>query len=186
MRIVSPGFTVTGDDKEYSFSVVSPTRLIITRVWLATAASTACHEALRAVRALEAETPGRLPDLYCDHAVALGALLLSAEREEMPCLDERGQPYLPSLPQRRRSSRRSLGQNCRVLYRKAILSAFVKDISDSGMGLLRVPFLQSDDVVTVELTSGRQFRGVVVWCRDEAAGLRFERPLPPSDPLLAL
>ena len=104
----------------------------------------------------------------------------------MPCLDARGQPYLPPLPQRRRSLRRSLGQNCRILYRKAILSAFAKDISDGGIGLLRVPFLQNDDLVTVELDNGRQFKGSVVWCRDEAAGVRFERPLTASDPLLAL
>jgi PilZ domain len=153
---------------------------------LSAAASAACHEALRAVRALEAETPGRLPDLYCDHAEALGQVLLAAERQEMPCLDSRGHPYLPVLPQRRRSLRRSIGQNCRILYRKAILSAFAKDISDGGIGLLRVPFLQRDDVVTIELETGRQFRGIVVWCRDEAAGIRFDQPLAASDPLLAL
>ena len=153
---------------------------------LAKAASTACHEAFRAVRALEAETPGRLPDLYCHHATELCRLLLSAERGEMPCLDGGGQPFLPSLPQRRRSNRRSLGQMCRILHRKAILSGFAKDISETGIGLLRVPFLVTDDVVTVELSCGRRFKGAVIWCRGEAAGLKFEAPLATNDPLLAI
>ena len=150
------------------------------------AASAACHEALRAVRTLEAETPGRLPDLYCDHAQALSGLLLAAEQGATPCLDGRGQPFMPNLPQRRRSMRRSLSQPCRVLYRRAILSAFAKDVSEGGIGLLRVPFLQTDDVVTVELCTGRRFKGIVAWCRDEAAGVRFLQSLPMSDPLLAL
>jgi hypothetical protein len=152
---------------------------------LAAAAKSACHDALRAVRSLEAETPGRLPDLYCRHAEALSDLLLTTERGGTPCLDARGEPYLPALPQRRQSLRRTLGQNCRILYRKAILSAFAKDVSDGGIGLLRVPFLQTDDIVIVELESGRQFRGTVIWCRDEAAGIRFEKPLSPTDSLLA-
>lgn len=153
---------------------------------LAIAASATCHEALRAVRALEIETPGRLPDLYCDHAIQLGRLLLAAERAEMPCLDGNGQPYMPALPQRRRSLRRSIGQTCRILHRKAILSGFAKDISESGIGLLRVPFLVNDDAVTVELANGRRFRGVVVWCRGEAAGVRLDAPLAATDPMLAL
>ncbi len=150
------------------------------------AANTTCHEALRAVRALEAETPGRLPDLYCDHAKALSILLVRSELGQMPCLDGRGMPFVPDLPQRRRSTRRTLGQNCRLLYRKAIVSAFAKDVSDGGIGLLRVPFLHADDPVTVELQSGRQFKGCVAWARGEAAGVRFNVPLGQSDALLAV
>lgn len=148
-------------------------------------ARAACHEALRAVRALELETPGRLPDLYCDHAGALAKLLVAAERGT-PCLDETGVPFLPRLPQRRRSTRRSLGQNGRLLYAKAILSVYVKDVSEGGLGLLRVPFLKPDDLVTVELANGRQFKGLVAWSRGEEAGVRFFQPLAASDPLLAV
>ena len=160
-------------------------QIIHTRA-LVMAANRGCHEALRAVHALEIETPGRLPELYCDHAHALAALLISTERGGTPCLDEGGAPYLPRLPQRRRSTRRTLGQNCRLLYRKAILSAFAKDVSEGGIGLLRVPFLRIDDVVTVELASGRQFQGCVAWSRGEAAGVRFNLALTGSDPLLVI
>jgi hypothetical protein len=150
------------------------------------AAAAVCHEGLRAVRALELETPGRLSDLYCEHARALGVMLLAAERGETPCLTAGGEPMLPVLPQRRRSTRRSLGQQCRIVYRNASLSAFVKDVSTGGMGLLRVPFLHADEMVTVELASGRRFTGLVAWCRGEAAGVRFHEPLADSDPLLAI
>ena len=160
--------------------------LVIHGQRLSMAASASCHEAFRAVRALESETPGRLPELYSDHASELCRLLLSSERGEMPCIDASGQPYLPALPQRRRSMRRSLGQMCRILHRKAILSGFAKDISESGIGLLRVPFLVTDDVVTVELANGRRFRGAVIWCRGEAAGLKFDAPLAANDPMLAI
>lgn len=145
-----------------------------------------CHEGLRAVRALETETPGRLPELYCQHAQALSLLLIETERGGTPCLDAAGEPFYPKLPQRRNSSRRSLGQSCRVLYRRAIVSAFAKDVSEGGIGLLRAPFLRNDDVVTVELDNGRRFKGIVAWTRGEAAGVRFFDTLNASDPLLAI
>jgi hypothetical protein len=160
--------------------------LVIHGRTLELAARVSCHEALRAVRALELETPGRLSDLYCDHARALSAVLFQAELRRMPCLDPQGQAFLPNLPQRRRSTRRSIGQDCSILYRKTILSAFAKDVSQGGIGLLRVPFLQTDDAVVVELKNGRRFAGVVAWCRGESAGIRFAEPLNESDPLIAI
>ncbi len=163
---------------ERALVVHGRTLLLVSRV--------ACHESLRAVRALELETPGRLSDLYCAHAHALSAVLIQAELGQMPCLDTDGAPVAPVLPQRRRSTRRSLGQDCRILYRKAVLAAFVKDVSVGGLGLLRVPFLHQDDAVVVELKSGRQFSCVVAWCRGETAGVRFDQALNESDPLIAL
>lgn len=153
---------------------------------MSNAAGSLCHEALRAVHALEIETPGRLPALYCDHAAALTRLLLDAERGGTPCLDRKGSPFLPELPQRRHSTRRTLGQNCRLLYHKVVVSAFAKDISEGGIGLLRAPFLRTDDLVTVELDNGRRFRGLVAWTRGEAAGVRFFGMLSSTDPLLAI
>ncbi|MEQ1695062.1 MAG: PilZ domain-containing protein [Hyphomicrobiaceae bacterium] len=153
---------------------------------LSLVAGRVCHEGLRAVRALETETPGRLPDLYCQHAQALSRLLIETECGGTPCLDAAGDPFFPKLPQRRHSSRRTLGQSCRVLYRKAIVSAFAKDISEGGIGLLRAPYLRADDVVTVELGSGRRFKGIVAWTRGEAAGVRFFEVLNASDPVLAI
>jgi hypothetical protein len=160
--------------------------LVVHNRALARDAGSACHEALRTVRQLEIETPGRLDDLYCAHARSLANLLLSAERGAMPCLTPEGQPFLPPLPQRRRTLRRSLGQPGRLLLRQTILSAHVKDISEGGIGLQRVPFLSLDDRVMVELPSGRQFVGVVAWCLGEAAGVRFDRPLCANDPILAI
>jgi hypothetical protein len=159
---------------------------VIHRRVLQLGAARACHEALRAVRALELETPGRLPEVYCEHAQALSLLLIAAERGGSPCLDAEGRPFLPALPQRRRSTRRSLGQNGRLLYGKATLSVFIKDISEGGLGLLRVPFLKPGDPVAVELSTGGRFKGVVAWARGEEAGVRFDQPLSASDPMLAI
>ena len=164
----------------------APRSLVLHGQRLVRVSRATCHEALLAIRALDLETPGRLPDLYCDHARALSRLLLAAERGEAPCIDANGRAFMPELPQRRRSSRRTLGQNCRLLYRKAIVSAFVKDVSEGGLGLLRTPFLHADDIVTVELASGRRFKGSVAWTRGEAAGIQFDVPLNASDPILAL
>ena len=153
---------------------------------LSAAACVCCHEGLRAVSALEIETPGRLPQLYSDHAAALRRILHMAERGGTPCLNGSGEPIIPDLPQRRRSMRRSLAQDCRVFTRAGVLRAIAKDISETGIGLLRVSYLWHDDEVMVELATGRRFRGVVVWCHDEAAGVRFDEPIAPGDPLLMI
>lgn len=153
---------------------------------LSAAACACCRDAYLAVRALENETPGRLPDLYVEHSAALGLILQSAERGGTPCLGENGEPLVPSLPQRRRAMRRPLAQTCRVSVRGVVLQALAKDISETGIGLLRTLYLRPDDIVSVQLASGRRFQGVVVWCRGEAAGVRLEQPLAASDPLLKL
>jgi hypothetical protein len=49
-----------------------------------------------------------------------------------------------------------LGQNCKIVYRQAIIPSFFKAISEGGIGLLCVPFLHADDIVTVELENGRR------------------------------
>jgi PilZ domain len=153
----------------------------LTRHW-----RSACHEALRAVRQLELEVPGRFADVYCAHAQALSQILLRAERGEAPCLDETGALQLPDLPQRRRALRRSLGQPARLFYRQLSAMVMAKDVSEGGLGLLRVPALSIDEIVGVELMTGRRFASRVVWSRDDAAGLQFLTPLSPADPLLSL
>ncbi len=151
---------------------------------LSLSARGACHDALRVVRQLELETAGRLSDVYCEHARALSQLLLAAEAGATPCLDAAGQPFLPHLPQRRRSLRRGLSQHCRVNFRHVTYAAFAKDISHGGIGLQRVGFLTLYDVVTVELASGRRLDGRVVWSLGETAGVRFHHRLAEDDPIL--
>lgn len=151
---------------------------------LSRSARRACHDALRLVRQLELETAGRLSALYCDQAKALSQLLIAAEAGTAPCLDNAGRPCHPVLPQRRRSVRRGLSQNCQVGFRHAAYAAFAKDISDGGLGLQRVGFLTLDDVVSVHLESGRRFAGRVVWSSGEMAGVRFHQRLASSDPIL--
>jgi hypothetical protein len=48
-----------------------------------------------------------------------------------------------------------------------------------------VPQLTPKTLLLVELPSGRRFTGVVAWCKDSTAGMRFSRALLPNDPLLS-
>jgi PilZ domain len=158
--------------------------IVVSGQILSRSARGACHDALRVVRQLEIETAGRLSDRYCDHAKALSQLLVAAEAGTAPCLDATGQIFLPELPQRRRSLRRGVSQACRVDLRHVSHPAFAKDISDGGIGLQRAGFLTLDDAVAIQLASGRQFTGRVVWSSGDTAGVRFHRRLDPHDPLL--
>jgi hypothetical protein len=181
LRILNDDLKLYGSDYQ---KLGAERSIIISGQTLSRSARRACHDALRVVRQLEMETAGRLSDLYCDHAKALSQLLVAAEAGLAPCLDTAGQPYLPPLPQRRRSLRRGLSQSCRVSVRHVTHAAFAKDISDGGIGLQRVGFLTLDDHVSVQLSSGRRFAGRVVWSSGQAAGVRFHQRLAENDPIL--
>jgi len=144
----------------------------------------ACENALVAVRQLHGYL-GRLPTQYTSNSRVLIDLLQKAANGGTPCLDTKGQISIPDLPQRRHTARQSICQPCTITYNRTTAEAFVRDVSPGGFGLERVPQLAPKTLVLVELPSGRRFTGVVVWCRDSTAGVRFTRPLLPNDPLLS-
>jgi len=140
--------------------------------------------ALEAVDLVERDLSGRLPSAYSDSARVLNDLLLEVEKGGSPCLGANDRIIIPVLPQRRRSSRRTLLQNCTLIYRNRAHRAFVQNISCGGLGLSRTPTLLRGEAVTVELHNGRRFSGSIVWSSGPFAGMRFTVPLSHRDPLL--
>jgi hypothetical protein len=143
----------------------------------------ACQDALLAVRQLHADLR-HLPAQYTSNSKLLNNLLQDVIMGGTPCLDGNGQIAIPELPQRRQSARRTVCQPCQLTYNRVTAQAFVRDVSPGGFGLERVPQLVPKTVVQIELPSGRRFTGTVAWSSGSSAGVRFNRPLLPNDPLL--
>lgn len=143
-----------------------------------------CQRALSAVSALDADLRHRLPPYYAKNSAMLLQLLTAAKDGRAPCIDKAGNVVLPDMPQRRRTTRRSLLQQCVLRYRGKTATVMAKDISTTGVGLEHTPELKSDELVQLELTGGRRLIGVVVWASGTSAGVRLGRHLPPNDPLL--
>ena len=122
-----------------------------------------CHSAHAAILLLNAETDQRLPEFYTLNGGILMRLLQAAATGETPCIDKTGNPFLPALPQRRRSSRRAVGQSALVTINGSTLRAFVRDVSAGGFGLEQVPILQNGAAIRIELSTGRRFAGTVAW-----------------------
>lgn len=154
-------------------------RLTLTSAWRGT-----CRSAAAAVSHLASETEADLPELYELSASVLGRVLDAAALGETPCLNGAGQPFLPALPQRRTSARRMLCQSALVTAAGLKVHAYVRDVSASGFGLEQMPVLDAGQSISVELASGRRFNGSVVWYKAGRAGMRLNRTLTPTDPLL--
>jgi hypothetical protein len=140
--------------------------------------------AVEAIDRLDLDLAGRLPAFYSETTCKLRDLLLAAESGGSPCIGEGGILFVPALPQRRRSSRRTLLQNCMLTCRGRMHRAFVQNISSGGLGLSRAPVLIRDEPLSVELRNGRRFNGSVVWSSGSFAGMRFTVPLSQRDPIL--
>ena len=143
-----------------------------------------CTGAIEAIEALAAEVGDRIPDLYALSTGVLVRLLKAASIGESPCVDATGKPFLPPLPQRRRSDRRTLGQPAYVVSEGRLVRGFVRDVSQGGLGLDQVSKLKEGGTATIELETGRRFSGTIAWSRGNRAGLKFTIPLTPNDPLL--
>jgi hypothetical protein len=140
--------------------------------------------AIKMLTLIEQELLGRLPAFYADNSATLVKLLKQASSGQHPSFDAAGNVVLPDLPQRRRTVRRSLLQQCTLRYRGKTTPVIARDISATGLGLERIPDLKPDEVVQIELTGGRRLMGLVMWVRNGSAGIKLGRPLPPNDPLL--
>ncbi len=137
-----------------------------------------------ALKRLQPEISGRLPDYYASNSAALVKILTSAAGGASPCIDTAGDVVLPELTQRRRASRRSLLQQVMLRHRGKTTPVIAKDISATGLGLDRVPEVKLEELVQIEMTGGRRLMGMVVWIKGDTAGIRLGKPLPPNDPLL--
>lgn len=151
----------------------------LAKVWRA-----ACHSGRSAIVALNYEFEDSLPGLYTLNVGILTRLLDAAAQGEAPLLSENGQVYFPELPQRRRSARRILNQAAMLQHRGTTSRAFVRDVSEGGLGLDQAGKLETGHIAVVELSSGRRLTGSIVWCKRGRAGLKFARLLSPNDPLL--
>lgn len=143
-----------------------------------------CRSAISAIKHLNTEIEDRLPELYALNAGVLVRLLEAAAGGQSPCVDARGQLYLPVLPQRRQTSRRMVGQAAMVTVDGAKFRAYVRDVSAGGFGLDSVPRLELNRSAVIETATGRRFTGTVAWSKGGRAGIKFMRPLTPNDPLL--
>lgn len=143
-----------------------------------------CQRATGAISALDADLRDRLPPYYGENSAMLLRLLKSAGDGQYPCIDRTGNVFLPDMPQRRKTTRRSLLQQCVLRHRGKTATVIAKDISTTGLGLERTPELKANELVQVELTGGRRLIGVVVWTSGTSAGVKLGKPLPPNDPLL--
>lgn len=64
------------------------------------------------------------------------------------------------------------------------MRAYVRDVSQVGIGLEQAGKLTEGWMATIVLSTGRRFSGAVVWSKSRRAGIRFTVPLTPNDPLL--
>ena len=99
-------------------------------------------------------------------------------------LDLSNAPTLPEWAQRRRERRVSMQADAMIKIGTRLASAFVVDAASGGLGLKLSAPLEPGERVTVELSSGRSFRGTIAWRRGMRAGLAFDKPLAPTDELL--
>ncbi len=137
-----------------------------------------------AVKSLDQSLRFSLPELYAETVPVLVSLLNSSAEGLQPCIDTAGHPFLPELPQRRRSARKGLFQECSVQHSRRTSRALVRDISSGGLGLDGIAGLRPNEMVVIDLDTGRRLMGTVVWTKARLSGVRFSTPLPPNDPLL--
>ena len=151
---------------------------------LTTAWRLTSRHGLAAARGLTVDVEQLLPDAYAGNLATLTGLLNEVITGQACLCDASGAINLPNLAERRRTPRRSLLQTAHIRFGNSEVVVFVRDVSLGGLGLARMPRIAPGEVVVVELSCGRVLRGQIAWQNGENAGLRFDRQLRPTDPLL--
>ncbi|MFN3869559.1 MAG: PilZ domain-containing protein [Hyphomicrobiaceae bacterium] len=144
----------------------------------------AARHASIAVQALTEEATYILPETYQQNVATLTLALDHAIAGRPALLDTDGRIVLPVMAERRRTPRRSLLQTAHLRIANTTVLVYARDVSVGGIGLANVPPLPPSDTALIELSCGRVLRGKIAWQDDGNAGLRFERPLKPTDPLI--
>lgn len=157
---------------------------VLHRSKLAASWQLASRGAAIAVKSLDQSLRFSLPELYAATVPVLVSLLNSTADGLQPCIDAAGHPFLPDLPQRRRSARRGVFQECKVQHSRRTSRAMVRDVSSGGLGLDGIDGLRRNELVVIDFDTGRRVMGTVAWVKGRTAGVRFSVPLPPNDPLL--
>lgn len=143
-----------------------------------------CLEACETVNALEPETRWRIGGSYSENSLLLNRFLKPAASGNYDCVDPYGEVVLPVLPQRRKAKRFALQQTCKIAARGMSMRGFAQDISMYGMGLTCDVNFGLKESVTIELQTGRRFKGVVVWIKNGRLGIQFNAALGRTDPLI--
>lgn len=127
-------------------------------------------------------------DILQEESVAnariLDAALTRIIAGEAVCCQRDGTIVVPTLSERRRAPRRSLLQTAQVRAGSSTFTAFARDISSGGLGLTRMPKLAIGTLLIVDLSCGRTLHGTVAWSDGINTGMRLDRPLRPTDPLI--
>lgn len=144
----------------------------------------AARRARELVEHLDSHAGSSLPAEFSGNADLLVNLLNRTIDGEPACCCANGTIVLPQLAERRRAPRQSLLQTAQIRTKTGAFQAFARDISSGGIGLTRMPPLKAGDMVDIELACGRSLRGIVAWSRGEDVGIRFDRQLSPTDPLI--
>jgi hypothetical protein len=152
----------------------------ITAVWRKLAED--CRDA---VLELEPETRWRLNGAYTGNALVLSKFLKEAATGSRTCVNQYGEVALPLLPQRRRLQRYMLLQSCKIFSQGTASIAFAREVSKNGLGVDCERDFSLRDAVVVVLRSGRKMPGLIVWCKDGKAGIRFDNQLSDDDPLIS-
>lgn len=142
-------------------------------------------EAAQVLRALEPLESRMLSELFVADARMLADFLEETAKGSAARVAPSGEVNVPPVNQNRRSPRVAAHGRCRASLDGASYSAELIDASREGIGLHCAVSLPVGKRVHLELPDGRQIAGAVVRCDSGRVGLRLERRLPLSDPLLA-
>lgn len=134
---------------------------------------------------LEPETRWRLNGAYTGNALVLSKFLKEATAGLRTCVNQYGEVALPLLPQRRQMPRYMTLQHGKIFSQGSAYAAFVRDVSKNDLTVDCDRDFRLKDAVVVFLRNGRKLPGLIVWCKDGKAGIRFDTPLPNDDPLIS-
>ncbi len=145
-------------------------------------------------RRLAREARSILAEFNSGAIARVGGLLVEDARTLCQFLDEasagnakrispNGEIALPALKQMRRSPRLKISGSCTLLVAGKSIAAELKDVAQSGLGIIcRQPLLENQSL-TVVMNDGRQLKAKIVNRQGDRIGLLFDLQLSSDDPL---